>query len=120
VGVAQGDQGEGGLRSGPGNGPGSGAGSGQGRGPGRGPKGEYNPDDPSAPSKPKSKLSPGKILSSIQFKTMPQKGELHSQYSDVHGQAASEAAAALQQQEVPPSYRAHVRDYFDAIRPDKK
>jgi len=31
-----------------------------------------------------------------------------------------ELAEALQQQEVPPAYRLHVRDYFEAIRPDAK
>jgi hypothetical protein len=62
-------------------------------------------------------LSPGQIISSIQFKTLPQKGELRSTYTDAHRQAAAEAAEALQQQEVPPAYRTHVRDYFDAIRP---
>ena len=67
-----------------------------------------------------SPLSAGKIISAIQFKTLPQKGELKSAYSEVHRQAAAEAAEALQQQEVPPAYRSHVRDYFDAIRPDRK
>lgn len=33
---------------------------------------------------------------------------------------AAEAAEALQQEEIPPGYRLHVRDYFDSIRPDKK
>jgi len=103
-----------------GNGPGSGPGNGPGRGPGMGPKGEHNPHTPLDPSKPKAPLSAGKIISSIQFKTLPSKGELHSSYVEAHRAATAEASEALQQQEIPPAYRAHVRDYFDAIRPDRK
>ena len=51
---------------------------------------------------------------------MPSKGELHSAYAETYREMRAAAAEALQQQEVPPDYRLHVRDYFEAIRPDKK
>jgi len=70
--------------------------------------------------KAQSPLSPGRIISSIQFKTLPSKGELQSAYAETYREMRAEAAEALQQQEVPPDYRLHVRDYFEAIRPDKK
>ena len=87
---------------------------------GPGPKGEANPDDPKFSSKQRSPLSPGRIISSIQFKTMPSKGEVHTAYAETYREMRAEAAEALQQQEVPADYRLHVRDYFEAIRPDKK
>ena len=97
-----------------------GPGSGFGRGWGAGPKGEFHPDDPSTPSKARSPLSPGRIISSIQFRTLPSKGEVLSAYAEAYRESRTEAAEALQQQEVPPAYRLHVRDYFEAIRPDAK
>src|SRR5687768_10407628 len=99
---------------------GDGAGSGFGRGPGPGPKGEFNPDDPKTPQRATSPMSPGKIISSIQFKTLPSKGEAQTQYEATYREMRAEAAEALQQQEVPADYRLHVRDYFEAIRPDRK
>ena len=45
---------------------------------------------------------------------------MHSQYEETYREARAEAAEALQQQEVPPGYRLTVRDYFEAIRPDRK
>jgi len=72
------------------------------------------------PRKASSPLSPGRIISSIQFKTLPSKGELHSSYAESYREMKAEASEALQQQEVPPDYRLHVRDYFEAIRPDQK
>ena len=51
---------------------------------------------------------------------MPSKGDVHTAYSETYREMRAEAAEALQQQEVPADYRLHVRDYFEAIRPDKK
>jgi hypothetical protein len=51
---------------------------------------------------------------------MPEKGELRSAYAEAYRSLSAEAAEALQQEEIPPGYRLHVRDYFDSIRPDKK
>ena len=101
-------------------GPGSGPGNGLGNGDGRAPDMPSNPDDPTAPVKPGAKVHPGKIIGAIQFKTLPEKGELKSAYESVYRQSQAEAAEALQQQDIPPAYRMHVRDYFDSIRPDRK
>jgi hypothetical protein len=79
-----------------------------------------DPNDPTAPSKPAAKVHAGKIIASIQFKSLPDKGELKGAYADVHRAAAAEAAEALQQQEIPPAMKAQVRDYFDSIRPDRR
>jgi hypothetical protein len=65
-------------------------------------------------------VHPGKIIGAIQFRTLPEKGELKTAYAEVFRQAEAEAAEALQQQEIPPAYRVHVRDYFDAIRPEAR
>ncbi len=80
----------------------------------------HDPSDPTSPVKPKAKVHPGKIIGSIQFKTLPEKGELKSAYEEVYRSARAEAAEALQQQEIPSSYKMHVRDYFDSIGPDGK
>lgn len=64
-------------------------------------------------------MNPGKVISALQFKTQPTKGELKSAYTEAYQSAAQEAAEALQQEEIPPGYRMHVRDYFDSIRPDR-
>lgn len=103
-----------------GAGRGVGPGSGFGRGPGPGPKGEAHPEDETVPSKVKGPLSPGEIIGAIRFKTLPEKGELKTSYTEAYRHLAGEAAEALQQQEIPPGYRLHVRDYFDSIRPDRE
>ena len=110
----------GGLAHGAGVGPGGGPGAGTGGGPGRGPEGRYNPDDPTAPTKVKGNLSAGDIIGAIQFKSLPRKGALRSAYEEAYRHMSAEAAEALQQVEIPPGYRLHVRDYFDSIRPDRE
>jgi hypothetical protein len=45
---------------------------------------------------------------------------VQTQYEETYREMRAEAAEALQQQEVPADYRLHVRDYFEAIRPDRK
>ena len=103
-----------------GNGPGGGSGAGSGGGPGWGPKGEYNPADPSEPTRVQGPLSPGDIIGAIQFKSLPDDGEVRTAYEEAYRYRSAEAAEALQQVEIPPGYRLHVRDYFDSIRPDRK
>ena len=76
--------------------------------------------DKTSPVKPNAKVNPGKVIGSIQFKTLPEKGALKSAYEEVYRSARAEAAEALQQQEIPLSYKMHVRDYFDSIGPDAK
>ena len=102
------------------SGTGQGDGSGFGKGPGRGPDGKANPDDPTFNTKPKAKLNPGEIIGSIQFKTVPSKGDLSSGYSKVYEEASQDAAEALNHEEIPRAYRLHVRDYFDSLKPEEK
>lgn len=67
----------------------------------------------------KGDLSPGQIIGAIQFKSLPEKGQLRTAYQEAFKALSAEASEALQQEEIPPGYRLHVRDYFDSIRPDK-
>ncbi|HVR86305.1 MAG TPA: hypothetical protein VMU54_18425 [Planctomycetota bacterium] len=103
----------------PGQGSGGGTGVGEGGGPGKGPKGAAHDEDPTVPSRPKAALHPGDIIGAIQFKSLPERGQLHSAYSEAYRALAAEATQALEQEEIPAAYRLHVRDYFDSIRPDK-
>lgn len=45
---------------------------------------------------------------------------MKSAYREAHRAMSAQAAEALQQEQVPPGYRLHVRDYFESIRPDKE
>ena len=102
-----------------GNGSGVGPGAGAGQGPlGRGPDGKHDPNTEQTPARVKGKLKAGDIIGAIQFKTLPEKGEVRSTYVEAFQHASAEEAEALQQIEIPPGYRLHVRDYFDSIRPD--
>jgi hypothetical protein len=56
----------------------------------------------------------------MQFKSLPEKGQLHSAYTEAYRALSAEATRALEQEEIPAAYRLHVRDYFDSIRPDKE
>lgn len=68
----------------------------------------------------KGDLTPGKVIEAVRRRTTPQKSELDSGYSEAYRAMMADAAEALQQEEIPPGARLHVRDYFDSIRPGKK
>jgi hypothetical protein len=49
----------------------------------------------------------------------PDKAAAHVPYYDVYGQYAPAAESALNREDIPATYKRQVKDYFDALRPEK-
>jgi hypothetical protein len=94
----------------------------KGLGPGKGfgERPETPADFETEKSKVPSKLGKGTYVGAYFMKGEPPKGQAAAQYADVQRAAAEEAMDALQKQKVPVAQRDYVRDYFDAIRLEKK
>lgn len=109
-----------------GRGRGQGEGWGEGgafNGPGRG-EGGSAPEEPgdtgSQKTKVNSQLGKGKYVGAYSMKGEPPEGAALTEYTEVQRAASVEAMDALSKQKVPATHRDFVRDYFDAIRIDKK
>ena len=92
-------------------------------GPGRGEGGsapEKAGDTETQKTKVNSMLGKGKYAGAYSMKGEPPQGEALTEYSEVQRAASTEAMDALSKQKVPATHRDFVRDYFDAIRIDKK
>lgn len=126
-GQGQGDQG-GGQQQGQGGGmgewqqgqpqPGTGSG-GPGQGGGEVPQGRYG-DAQFRDELVQGDRNEGEILATIEIDAPAIAGESNVRYSQIYSTRAQRAADALRQTEIPTGYRNAVRDYFQAINPEKK
>jgi len=68
------------------------------------------------PTKIKGDIQPGGPMPSITLRGVSIKGESKVEYTEAIATAQGDARAALNQEEVPKSYRNSVRDYFDDLK----
>ena len=92
-----------------------------GKGRGEGGSAPEEPGDTSSQkTKVNSQLGKGKYVGAYSMKGESPQGAALTEYAEVQRVAADEAMDALSKQKVPATHRDFVRDYFDAIRIDKK
>ncbi len=62
----------------------------------------------------------GEILAVIEIDAPAEKGESNVRYQQLYDTQAQKAADSIRQTEIPLGYRNAVRDYFEAINPNRR